>query len=80
MLESQLAEHDFLAGETLSIADCAAAPGLFYALAIHPWDEASHPRLTEYYRTLAHRPVVRQSDRGRSAVPASVPAAMAGRL
>jgi glutathione S-transferase len=56
MLESQLADREFLAGETVTIADCAAAPGLFYALAIHPWQESSHPRLTEYYRALAHRP------------------------
>ena len=31
MLDSQLAEHDFLAGATFTIASCAAAPGLFYA-------------------------------------------------
>jgi glutathione S-transferase len=56
MLEAQLAEHEFLAGDTLTIADCAAAPGLFYALAIHPWDEGACPRLTRYYRALAQRP------------------------
>ena len=46
----------FLAGDTFTIADCAAAPGLFYALAIHPWDEGTHPQLTRYYRALAQRP------------------------
>jgi glutathione S-transferase len=56
MLESQLAALEFLAGDTFTIAECAAAPGLFYALAIHPWDEAQHPRLTRYYRALAQRP------------------------
>ena len=56
MLESQLAAHEFLAGDSLTIADCAAAPGLFYALAIHPWDEDARPRLTRYYRALAQRP------------------------
>ena len=56
MLETQLAAHEFLAGDTFTIADCAAAPGLFYALAIHPWDEAAHPRLTRHYRALAQRP------------------------
>lgn len=56
MLETQLADHEFLAGDTFTIADCAAAPGLFYALAIHPWDEGTHPRLTQYYRALARRP------------------------
>ncbi len=56
MLEAQLTQHEFLAGDDFTIADCAAAPGLFYALAIHPWDEAAHPQLTRYYRAVAHRP------------------------
>jgi glutathione S-transferase len=56
MLESQLAALEFLAGDTFTIADCAAAPGLFFALAIHPWDEGTYPRLTGYYRALAQRP------------------------
>jgi glutathione S-transferase len=56
MLEAQLAQHEFVAGDAFTIADCAAAPGLFYALAIHPWDEATHPQLTRYYRALAQRP------------------------
>ena len=56
MLEAQLAENEFLAGNTVTIADCAAAPGLFYALAIRPWDEHTHPKLTQYYRALARRP------------------------
>jgi glutathione S-transferase len=56
MLEAQLAAHELLAGDAFTIADCAAAPGLFYALAIHPWDERAHPQLTRYYRGLAHRP------------------------
>jgi glutathione S-transferase len=56
MLESQLATNELLAGDTFTIADCAAAPGLFYALAIHPWDEGRHPELTRYYRALARRP------------------------
>jgi glutathione S-transferase len=58
MLEAQLAANEFLAGERFTIADCAAAPGLFYALAIHPWDEGTHPQLTRYYRALARRPSV----------------------
>jgi glutathione S-transferase len=56
MLEAQLAVNEFLAGDTFTIADCAAAPGLFYALAIHPWDEGTYPQLTRYYRALAQRP------------------------
>ncbi len=56
MIETQLAQHEFLAGDTFTIADCSAAPGLFYALAIHPWNEDVHPQLTHYYRGLARRP------------------------
>jgi glutathione S-transferase len=56
MLEAQLAVHEFLAGDAFTIAECAVAPGLFYALAIHPWDEDAHPQLTRYYRALARRP------------------------
>jgi glutathione S-transferase len=56
MLEAQLAVTEFLAGDAFTIAECAAAPGLFYALAIHPWDEGGHPHLTRYYRALARRP------------------------
>jgi glutathione S-transferase len=58
MLEAQLGQHDLLAGDTFTIADCAAAPGLFYALALHPWDEHAHPQLTRYYRALARRPSI----------------------
>jgi glutathione S-transferase len=56
MLEQRLRDHPYLGGEAFTIADCAAAPGLFYALAIHPWDEAAHSQLTRYYRALAQRP------------------------
>jgi glutathione S-transferase len=56
MLESRLTGREFLAGDAFTIAECAAGPGLFYALAIHPWDEVAHPRLTAYYRALARRP------------------------
>ena len=56
MLEAQLATSEFLADEQFTIAECAAAPGLFYALAIHPWHERMHPQLTRYYRALARRP------------------------
>ncbi len=56
MLEARLVGNEFLAGDTFTIAECAAAPGLFYALAIHPWDESTHPQLTRYYRALAWRP------------------------
>ena len=32
------------AGRSFTIADCAAAPALFYARAVHRWDEQARPR------------------------------------
>jgi len=58
MLEGQLTQHESLADNRFTIAECAAAPGLFYALAINPWDERTLPQLTRYYRALAQRPSV----------------------
>ena len=55
MLEVQLSANEFIAGDAFTIADCAAAPGLFFALAIHPWDADRHPSLTRHYRELAQR-------------------------
>jgi glutathione S-transferase len=78
MLETQLTHHEFLAGDTFTIADCAAAPGLFYALAIQPWDEGTHPQLTRYYRALAQRPsfakVITDARRHRHLFPLPWPA------
>jgi glutathione S-transferase len=56
VLERQLAGRAWLAGESFTIADCAAAPALFYCRAIEPWDAAGHPELTRYHRALLDRP------------------------
>lgn len=42
-------------GESFSMADCAAAPALFYAHKIKPID-ARHPDLAAYYARLEQRP------------------------
>jgi glutathione S-transferase len=53
------------AGESLSLADCAAAPSLFYADWVHPIGEA-RPRLAAYRaRLLAHPAVSRCVEEGR---------------
>lgn len=46
----------WLAGEAFSLADCAAAPALFYAFVVHRWDGL--PALTAYYDRLMARPSV----------------------
>ncbi len=58
VLDARLSEHPWLGGETFSIADCAAAPPLFYLRAIHRWDADSNVHLTRYYRDLLARPSV----------------------
>ena len=63
-LEGQVGD-DWAVGETFTLADCAAAPSLFYA----DWAEPigiTRPRLAVYRaRLLAHPPVARAVDEGR---------------
>jgi len=54
-LEGALAGRDWAAGVAFTLADCAAAPSLFYADWVHPID-ASLPRLRAYRRKLLARP------------------------
>jgi glutathione S-transferase len=53
-----LGRGSWLAGPSFTLADCAAAPALFYARVVHPWDEDEHPALTRYIGALLHRPSV----------------------
>jgi glutathione S-transferase len=46
--------------DDFSIADCAAAPALFYGRVVHSWDEGRLENLTRYYRSLMDRPSVRR--------------------
>lgn len=54
VLENQLAGRTWAAGETFTLADCAAAPALFYAGALEPFAQ-SHPALAAYYERLKQR-------------------------
>jgi glutathione S-transferase len=59
VLETQLDRAaGWLAGAEFTIADVAAAPALFYARVVHPWDEAERPTLTAYWERLSARPSV----------------------
>jgi glutathione S-transferase len=64
-LESNLDEGPWATGEAFTLADCAAAPSLFYA----DWVEEigpERPRLSAYRaRLLAHPAVARAVDQGR---------------
>lgn len=54
-LDANIADRPWAAGDTFSLADCAAAPALFYADWVHPIeDEFRHVR--DYRRRLLARP------------------------
>ncbi len=55
-LEKRLEGRAWAAGEAFSLADCAAAPALFYADWVHRIDDARHPQLRAYRSRLLERP------------------------
>jgi glutathione S-transferase len=58
LLDSQLTDQAWLAGDQFTVADCAAAPALHYAYVLNRWDEPGQPNLTRYIETLTSRPSV----------------------
>ena len=54
MLDAHLADRRWAAGEAFSMADCAAAPGLFFANIVQPF-AADHPNLAAYFERLVER-------------------------
>jgi len=60
MIESRMGEHAWAAGDEFSMADCSAAPALFYAATIRPFS-AEHARLGAYFERLLARPSVWQA-------------------
>lgn len=55
MIERHLAGRTWAAGESFSLADCAASPALHYGNRVVPLGEA-HPNLTGYLHRLETRP------------------------
>jgi len=53
--EHFLRESGWAVGDEFSLADCAAAPALFYANKVHPLTSAS-PRVRAYFERLVARP------------------------
>lgn len=54
ILESRLADVGWLTGADFTLADCAAAPPLFYCARLVPLDR--HPRLSAYLKRAIQRP------------------------
>jgi glutathione S-transferase len=57
MIDRQLEGRSWVAGRAFSMADCAAAPALFYAMTYVPLAPA-HGRLAAYFERLLQRPSV----------------------
>lgn len=55
MVEAALGGREWIAGDSFSIADCAAAPALFYADTVEPIGSAA-PAVTDYLNRLMARP------------------------
>jgi glutathione S-transferase len=53
-LDDRMASREWAAADQFSLADCAAAPALFYADWVHPLDR--HAALARYLRRLRARP------------------------
>ncbi len=56
-LERQVAENAWLCGDTFSLAECSAAPALFYADWVHPVGDR-FPGVVGYRRRILARPAV----------------------
>lgn len=59
MIETRFGGRVWAAGDSFSMADCAAAPALFYAAIVSPFP-ASHGTLGRYFERLMARPSVRR--------------------
>ncbi len=57
MIDERMVGREWAAGQAFSMADCAAAPSLFYASTIEPFGD-HHPHLAAYFARLLARPSV----------------------
>lgn len=55
MIETRMKDRVWVLGDTFSIADCAAAPALFYAGIVEPFGP-SHANVAAYFERLLERP------------------------
>jgi glutathione S-transferase len=55
MIEAQMAGKTWAMGDAFTMADCAAAPALFYAKLVLPFGEA-HKNVAAYFERLTARP------------------------
>lgn len=58
LIENDLQNKTWAAGEAFGMADCAAAPALYYADKVQPFDRAKFPAMSAYLERLLQRPSV----------------------
>jgi glutathione S-transferase len=58
LMEEQLSKRTWATGEDFTLADCAAAPGLYYGRMVAPFDDK--PAIRGYWERLADRPSFRK--------------------
>lgn len=56
LVERSMRSRTWAAGDTFSMADCAAAPALFYAGIVAPFSKETHPSTAAYFERLVERP------------------------
>jgi glutathione S-transferase len=54
MIDADMADKTWAAGDTFTMADCAAAPPLFYANMVEPFE--AYPNVKTYFGRLSERP------------------------
>jgi len=59
VIENNMAGNAWAIGDTFTMADCAAAPALFYAHKVQPFGE--HKAMMRYYERLMERPSYRRA-------------------
>lgn len=60
MIERRMADRTWAVGERFTLADCAAAPALFYAAIVAPFPE-THAHLAAYFERLMDRASVKRA-------------------
>jgi glutathione S-transferase len=60
MLDAHFAQNTWAGGERFTLAECAAAPALFYARVLEMWDASELPNLDRYWNDLRARESVKR--------------------
>ena len=79
MIEADMASRTWAIGEAFTMADCAAAPALFYADKVMPFGE-THRHAAAYLQPPDAAPVVRPRARGGAALFQDVPGIVGDRI